>query len=128
MNFFKLSESKKTTKQHQIVSSGLKLKRLEFLLEISSNSEVVSELFGRAGRQNYFGKIEVFIWRPSGCPLPLFLVAFAPQSHKKGFPLPSFSQRLRHLSNNLLSRENLGQDFQRFRLSKSFDMCRIILK
>ena len=50
MNFFKLSESKKTTKQHQILSSGLKLKRLEFLLEISSNSEVVSEFFGRAGR------------------------------------------------------------------------------
>ncbi len=98
MIFFILSESKKPTKYYQIVSSSPQLKKLKFLIEIFSNSGDVLEFFGRAGRQNEFGKIEVFVWRPSGCSLPIFLVAFAPQSHKKGFALPSFSQNIRHLS------------------------------
>ena len=59
-------------------------------------------------------KFEYFFWRWSGYPLPIFFVAFAPQSHKKGFPLLSFTQtfaiieKIEYYRNYLLKKVHLS--------------------
>ena len=47
---------------------------------------------GEPFRQRFSENIDYFIRLRSGCPFPIFVVAFAPQRHNKGFALPSFSQ------------------------------------